>query len=184
METILTEEYKTYTIKVVVDEYAENPREWDNFGKMICFHNRYNLGDKHDFDIEEFKEFIEKNDKIIALPLYLYDHSGITISTSPFSCQWDSGQVGYIYATYAEIKKEYGCKNITKEIKDKVLGLLKSEVETYDKYLTGEVYGYQIIDNSGEVTDSCYGYYIEPDELIKEVKETIDNHYDYQLELI
>ncbi len=185
METILTEEYKTYTIKVVVDEDAENPRtEWDNFGHMICFHNRYNLGDKHNFDIEEFKEFIEKNDKLLSLPLYLYDHSGITMNTSPFSCQWDSGQIGYIYVTYEDIKKEFSCKKITKKIRDKVIDILKSEVETYDKYLTGEVYGYQIIDNAGDVVDSCYGYYVKPIELIKECKETIDNCYDYQLSLI
>ena len=31
------------------------------------------------------------------LPLYLYDHSGLSMNTSGFSCPWDSGQVGWIY---------------------------------------------------------------------------------------
>ena len=36
--------------------------------------------------------------KYLMLPLYLYDHSGITMNTTGFSCPWDSGQVGWIYA--------------------------------------------------------------------------------------
>lgn len=38
-----------YTLKIVHDEDVESPREWDNIGKMVCFHNRYSLGDKHDY---------------------------------------------------------------------------------------------------------------------------------------
>ena len=46
----------------------------------------------------ELKDIQEKvSTKIIILPLYLYDHSGISMKTTPFSCQWDSGQVGWIY---------------------------------------------------------------------------------------
>jgi hypothetical protein len=44
-----------------------------------------------------FDKWVE--DKVCIKDLYLYDHSGITISTSPFSCGWDSGQVGFIYLT-------------------------------------------------------------------------------------
>jgi len=51
----------------------------------------------------------------IILPLYLYDHSGITMNTTGFSCGWDSGQVGYIVMSYEKIRKEYNWKNITKK---------------------------------------------------------------------
>jgi hypothetical protein len=41
-----------------------NPRmEFDNLGTMICFHKRYNLGDKHNWDIDDFSEWINKNEK-------------------------------------------------------------------------------------------------------------------------
>jgi hypothetical protein len=47
-----------YTLFVVDDNDPENPREdRDNFGKMICFHRRYNLGDKHDHS--EPREFLK-----------------------------------------------------------------------------------------------------------------------------
>lgn len=80
---------------------------------------------------------------ILELPLYLYDHSGITISTSSFSCRWDSGQVGFIYVTKERLRKEYGWKKITKQRADKIYGYLRSEVETYDQYLTNDVYGFK-----------------------------------------
>ena len=90
MDAIETIEYKGLTIKIYQDEDAENPRDWDNFGHMICFHSRYTLGDKHEMTPEDARQLYDRKD-VIALPLYLYDHSGITIRTSPFSCPWDSG---------------------------------------------------------------------------------------------
>ena len=35
----------------------------------------------------------ELNSVAIVQPLYLYDHGGITMNTTGFSCSWDSGQV-------------------------------------------------------------------------------------------
>lgn len=102
-----------FKLEILHDEDAESPREWDNLGTMVCWHSRYNLGDKHNYiDSDDFKEEINDSNSII-LPLYLYDHSGITISTGPFSCSWDSGQVGYIYVTFEKIKEEYSVTEIT-----------------------------------------------------------------------
>jgi hypothetical protein len=39
-----------YTLKIVIDEDPPNPREdRDNLGRMVCWHKRYSLGDKHDY---------------------------------------------------------------------------------------------------------------------------------------
>lgn len=186
MENVIEERtVNTYTIKIYQDEDPLNPREeWENFGNMVCFHKRYILGDKHKWDVESFREFLEENEKnIICLNLYLYDHSGITMSYSPFSCAWDSGCIGIIYVTYEEIRKEYGIKRITEVIKEKVINRLTTEIEIYDRYLTGEVYGYVIEDSEGENIDSCWGYYEDPDSIIKYCEEYIIKNYDYQLSL-
>lgn len=100
-------------VRIERDEDASNPREDDNFGHMVCFHRRYDLGDKHEFaDGDALREFLEDkaNDVAVTLPLYLYDHSGITMNTSGFSCPWDSGQVGVIYCTNADIRENWGVK--------------------------------------------------------------------------
>lgn len=95
----------------------------------------------------------------IILPLYLYDHSGITISCSPFSCPWDSGQVGFVWVSMDDVRKEYSCRAVTKTIREKAIKCLQQEIETYDEYLTGQVYGYVVKDEDGEDLDSCWGFY-------------------------
>jgi hypothetical protein len=159
MNAVETEEYKGLNIKICQDEDASNPRrDWDNFGKMVCAHRRYDLGDEN-MEPEDILAITERKD-VLYLPLYLYDHGGITMNTGGFNCPWDSGQVGIIYADRGMIRKEYGRSKFTKALKAKVYAILESEVKTYDMYLTGEVYGYEVEDPDGEEDgDSCWGFY-------------------------
>lgn len=190
----------THKLIVERDDYPDNPRNRHNVGTMVCFHSRYDLGDKHyygspaeflldllndadlgsidgaarenileagsgifeevyhfwletqckqdvrdvldflrdeyegfsmesigrflarknwdlfcvswlsprDIEVNELYDLVRATDKYVILPLYLYDHSGITISTVPFSCPWDSGQVGWIYAPKDTFRKATG----------------------------------------------------------------------------
>lgn len=135
-------EGKLHRVKIVPDSYPTSPRDWDNLGTMVCWHRNYNLGDEQPNDSPtEYRAKLPKH--IIELPLYLYDHSGITMNTSGFTCGWDSGQVGFIYVTKEKIRKEYGWKRITQARKEKIYRYLKNEVKTYDHYLTGQVYGFK-----------------------------------------
>ena len=80
---------------------------------------------------------------ICILPVYMYDHSGITISTGPFSCPWDSGPVGIIYVTKDTCEKQ--------QIKfEDAENILKNEITTLDQYLTGDVWGYAIYSTEDE----------------------------------
>ena len=103
------------TLEVFLDEYPQNPREDDNLTTMICFHKRYNLGDKHDYQHRDYsgweeqrKDIEKKENTCVILPLYLYDHSGITISTSPFSCNFDSGKIGFVIVDKDNLQKMTG----------------------------------------------------------------------------
>lgn len=102
----------------------------------------------------------------MILPLYLYDHSGITMNTCGFSCPWDSGQVGWIYADKAMIEQEHG--KITPEILEKVRQTLEAEVKEYDYYLTNQCYGFQLFKEDVEV-DSCWGFLGE----IRDVQDAV-----------
>lgn len=155
-------------IKIDYDEHPMNCRiDWDNLGTMICFHRNYILGDEHNYEPHDYNSWEEMKEAIIEqenvhtiLPLYLCDHSGITISTSPFSCRWDSGQVGWIFVSKDKVKKE-GIDE------SKVEEYLEGEVKDYDKYLTGEIYYYKLYKvetcdlghEHEELLDSCHGYY-------------------------
>ena len=47
MESIKIVNYKRFDIEYWYDEYSESPRNWDNVGKMICFHKNYEIGRAH-----------------------------------------------------------------------------------------------------------------------------------------
>lgn len=155
-------------LRVLQDSYRDsNPREWDNLGTMICFHGRYDLGDKHSYNVDYYSGWEEMQKAILTdygkgaviLPLYLYDHSGISMRTSSFGCRWDSGQVGFIVVSKKTILSEFGGKIVTKKLREKVEGILEGEVKTYTQYLEGDIYGFKIVDENDDIIDSCYGFY-------------------------
>jgi hypothetical protein len=90
----------------------------------------------------------------IFLPLSLYDHSGLTIWVGSPSCPWDSGYVGIVHASASKVKAEFNGD------RDKAIACMKSEVETYDQYLRGDVYGFTITDTENDIeVESCWGVY-------------------------
>ena len=258
---------KPYLLQVMLDEEPENPREeCDLFGRMVCWHRKYRLGDEHFFDspndflkdlvlhtipeniildyvgsgkshfvrlvsigshapkkglyetetVEEdgkplhsgvrvecydpytkkwyaedfFREEEKKelvgclvdvlpNGDLLALaekenavlPLHLYDHCQLHLSASPFlghavHAEWDSGQVGWIYATAGEIQETYG--NTSVKNMEKAKKLLLSEVETYDYYLSGQCYGFRLYED-GEEIQTGWGYFGSFSEIVKEI---------------
>lgn len=195
-------EHNGYIIRILYDIEPGSPREWDNVGTMVCWHNRYNLGDEQpklnplewkrelvlgqwkeawfpndlreamergidsnryvdDISDEQIDEVLEKH--FIILPLYLFDHSGIIMSTSSSrfsavdSAGWDWGQVGFIYCSMEKARSEFSGTDA--EITEKAIQCLTGEVETYSQYLEGDVYGYIIEDQNKKHIDSCWGFY-------------------------
>lgn len=157
MTQVIERQIAEYQIVIFYDEYPLDPRDFhDNLGTMICFHKKYQLGDNADYESTNYDSWQGLHDDITTsedvhtiLPVYMYDHSGITISVYPFNDPWDSGQIGYIYCTKKQAKthSDYSVRQI-----------LIDEVSTYDKYLRGEVFGWEVR-KDGEVLDSCSGYY-------------------------
>ena len=171
-----------FRVRLERDSDPMSPRDWENVGTMACWHSRYNLGDEQPtwqadvwlrdlaaehvkaYDVnlisdENIQRILDKH--FLILPLYLFDHSGISISCAPFSCPWDSGQVGYIYCT-----KEEGLHECRSE--ETALKCLETEVETYDQYLRGDIWGFIVEKWVGcaecgrgewEEVDSCWGFY-------------------------
>lgn len=180
-----------YFVDIQYDEYCQSPREWDNVGTIAYKHSRYKLGEEEISDpidwlcsklgideaedySDEYLQKLEKlmQEKFIILPLFLYDHSGITISTEPFGCRWDSSKVGYIYVSKQEIVENYRDRWMHEDNKERLdkyhkgldlfgiaENMLKQEVETFDQYLRGEVFGFSLYHNgTQEELDSCWGY--------------------------
>lgn len=158
-------------VRIFQDEDPENPRDWDNLGKMFFFHSRYQLGDEHPEKSDSFsgwgeiKDYLLKEkDAKILFPVYMYDHSGLRVKIGSFQgllpqghAEFDSGMIGYIYISKEDIKREYG--KVTKKTLETAKKVLEGEVETYDKYLSGDVWGYKTYNNKGDEVDSVWGFY-------------------------
>jgi hypothetical protein len=181
MEYAHQETYKGYRIRIQQDDDTVHPYEdWDMFGTMYHWHRRGFFGEDYSHKQEELKMLLDTiiKDGGVVVPVWLYEHSGQTIrggDVNPFSCPWDSGQVGFWAATREEVLDEFRGDN--EKAKDRI----KGEIETMDHYLRGEVYGF-IIDKpeskSGQ-KDSCWGFvgdYNGEDGCLAEARSIVDGY--------
>ena len=152
------------------DTWAESPREWDNLTKMLFFGKHKHLGDKHTINADDYNGWNEleqairkEYDVVMIKKVYAYIHSGMTISTQSFSCPWDSGVLGFVIITKADLRKEYNWKVLTQkrinEVSNRLDNIIDGEVKILDYYISGEVYQYSVETNDGEIEDSCAGFY-------------------------
>ena len=114
-------------------------------------------------------------------PLYLYDHSIQSISTDSFvgrahHADWDSGQVGVVYVSFDDVKKEYG--NASPESVEKAEKVINAEVDNYDSYIRGECYGFRLFEK-GEEIDSCWGFLGDFDDALKGIADQLPKEAKY-----
>ena len=165
-------------VKVYYDPDPEQPLETMDDTKFFAIHRRYELiiggynfismsellksmietyvpesYRKRLFNKSENPDFVDDiisfiNKYAYVLPVYLYDHSGLCLSTSPFSCPWDSGQVGFV----AIRKKDWSIKD------GNWVDYLNSIIKVQDYYINGNVFGFIKETEDGEWIDYCWGY--------------------------
>lgn len=153
MNAVKVFENDNYRFSVFQDDIATNPREnCEHTGTMVCMHRDYCFGDKQlrASDYESWddvkKSILHENTNAVILPLRIYDHSGVTMSTTnsyPYNDQWDSSMVGFIYTTKERMKKLWG-DQLPRTWRKKAVEVLVSEVKEYDNYLTGNIYGFTL----------------------------------------
>jgi len=163
-------EHKGHIVEIVQDEMAENPiQDCDDVVKVVMWHRHYAFGNCDDFQDPEDFELHCQAVKVHRLPLYLHDHSGLTVNTSPFSCSWDSGQVGWVFVTDEDAQKYlYADEDGSYD------NALKGTVAVLDDYLRGNVWGYRILkrcrccgSTERNEVESCWGFIGDPDGDVK-----------------
>jgi hypothetical protein len=153
-------------IQVLLDEYCENPRRmfdplWTWVTTQGAGYSDVKNETPDDYEGEDGKLdtlFLEEH---LVIPLYLYRHSGDAISLGreyPFDCPFDSGCMGFAYVNRKEVLERFGWNAITKTRRAQLIQYLQNEVDEMNAWLSGEVYGVQIIDMQSEQEDSCWGF--------------------------
>lgn len=187
-------EYKGCKVKIDYDSDPESPREWDNLGTI------YTNNLRHNFDGKSIKDLIRETghcpDNFDHIPfhlfsngfiwakVYAYEHSGMTIKIAdenPYpDPMWDSYLLGVVAVSKAKVRKEYGWKKVTPARANKVIEVMKGEIETLDQCLNGEVYGYIVEDPDGNRMDSCWGFFGDTgiEQAIEYAKDAIDYYVE------
>ena len=153
------------------DESPESPREWSNLGFFITQDRNYNSPDNHPDFMEIIKETADEasdcqdhmkrikkeieyrlGEKVLAIyPMVKYEHSGVVYSRGE-KHGFDYSNNGFYIITEAS-QKEIGT-----EPKD-FEKVIDGEIELYNKWCNGEVYGYVLYNENGDRIDSCWGFY-------------------------
>lgn len=172
-------QYKGFDIKI---EYCESPEfhspaDFDNLGTFVHSSYEYSFDSSTDINVRNWSdsEIKELLDNSISVPVYIYDHSGISISTGSFSCPWDSGLFGYYIVSKDKVKKEFGGNRISKKLKNQILKSLENEIVIWNDWVEGNIFKYSIFEDD-ELLDGCGGYYGDDgiEEAIRQAKDFID----------
>lgn len=164
---------KEYLLTIEQDDYAGNPREWDNVSTIWTWTKNYKIGDDHDLsdsmrdaladlcvknniltweEIEEKDLFenrlglaLQESENVAFRWISAYEHSGITISTSVGSYPYNDRWDSSIIG-FGFVTKEQHEKQCgeRKDWKRDALKIIDSEVETVDQWLRGECYQYTL----------------------------------------
>lgn len=151
-------------VEITHDEKATNPRDEKNLGMMVCWDNKHNLGDKHNFEtVDDFKKFLRKKNRVVFVyTIYLYEYKEILLSVNEFSHPYKSELIGYIYTTKEMARDFYNVKIFSRELSKTIRDVLLEEIKAYNGYLNNEVYRYtiykddEIIDTRGNIYGSNY----------------------------
>lgn len=186
MTCLETYEHEGITVKIYPDEHSHGDngcREWSNLGVMYWWHPDYTLGGSqdeefhrgdHDTMWDAFWHLVTEESAVAIAPLFLLDHSGISIRTGAFwlrgedgivdlkatrrfmgdEAGWDTTMCGFIYTTKAK-QEEIGTDD------QYVVQCLEEEIKLLDREFTGDVYGYVLDLPEGLefAGDSCWGFY-------------------------
>jgi len=171
---------KTYTktiektgnrLEITHDESPDSPREWSNLGYFIAIDSNYQspdenetlyeiiketgqLAESQEKHIEEIKKQYEEetDEKVLAIyPVVKYEHSGVNYSLGT-KHGFDYSNNGF-YIITDKTQKETGTEEKDWE------KVIEIELELYNKWANGEVYGFILFDENGEDLDSCGGFY-------------------------
>ncbi len=140
-------ETEKYFYEVIEEDVMHNPREYYTHITHLLFKTKHiDLSDEElkDIDLGDFngwdavEDYLYEEFKVAYItPVYMMDHSYITLGARPFGGyygRFDSGQVGFLFVT-EEDKEKY---NIDRQ---KFYEMVEYELTEFENYLNGFSFG-------------------------------------------
>jgi len=182
-KTVVTEEP---LLTIFNDRDSDSPRDWDNLGYFITVDRNYTSPDDNldlkriitetqyeseVVDCDSHMALIEKtinqdtDETVLAIyPVVKYEHGGVSYSLGARRGFDYSNNGFYIVTEKSRAVAGINEKNFERDI--------KIELETYNKWANGDIYGFNLVDTDGEHVDSCSGFYD-----LEDIKEHLPKEY-------
>jgi len=155
MESVYTESLNGLEIKILFEEDAESPDTWRDKGAfLVGYHDQFYVTRDDIISKTEVKglfsgEEISQTADYYIFPLSTYIHSGVALYLGSYKKDcWDSCLVGAVLISRKELDTEKQAYSYAENL-----------VKTWNDYLSGNVYGYEIYSPEGDIIDSCWGFY-------------------------
>lgn len=155
-------------VKIYQDENMDSPQDWgDDALFLVANHRNFCVREKDITDeviseifmpeedaetnlyAERAKE-LKKQYHVFGLEAYI--HSGVVLALSRegnfVDRQWDVSQLGAVFVKKTEARTRASAKKMAQGL-----------IETWNQYLSGDVYGFMIEDAEGNHLESCWGFY-------------------------
>lgn len=196
---------RKFHLVIEQDEFSQDPRcEEDNLGTMLCCNRHYQLGDcnsnheteeqlaelcrkygRTDEEIDnmlfnEEVQFLLEQEDICGLPLYITDHSGISMQTYRV-CTWDSSFVGLIFVDKQTFFAET-CRKDDCDWKAEAKKILEAEIKTYSQFLEGDVQQYTLYEETIVTRKNRDGKILSEEIAYDEMVDSMSGLYDATLE--
>lgn len=160
--------YKGYKIEIIQDEFYGSPNDLEDNECFLIYSHRSFTVEKEGFNVSNISNYLHAKKEVelnndsngdyqeeinsypklkeyYIFPVEAYIHSGINLSlfTDTMTCLFDSSVCGYIL-----IKKYlidyYPNLNSNQDRENKAVELAEGLIESWNDYLSGNVYGYII----------------------------------------
>lgn len=178
--------------RLFYDEHSDSPRLNDYVTTILTWERNHLSPDENN---DTFEEFAEKHgvdvskewdlDSVIdamkkegyyATPVYALHHGVSHYSIHDFHDKYDSGVVGIAFC-----KRQGGLPDDD----DRLKAIIDREVETYDAWKNGEVYGITLLNQNETALDKSAGYIMLDDDRAETLKRMlsdigVDAQEDYQ----
>lgn len=177
-----------FTVETLIDEVAENPRLMDTISTMAMYatsrflpelvNNDHMITMKGDKPVPADVE--KALDAALIMPMYYSGYYGETKLSIDYPEPIERNMdylIGWIYIS----KENKELCGDTPPTKDKMMEWMAIEIDMYNSYINGEVYGYRTTNKFGETVGECYGFYgsSAKNDAIESAYDEIDNMIEY-----
>lgn len=140
--------------RIEQDEDAQSPQDFGDDGLfLVADHRDFFVPpskDERNFDVQTVIDDHKDTHHVFLLEAYI--HSGVRLALAGEGNfpdrQWDVSLLGAVFASKSEWRTRAKARKAAEQ-----------HIETWNQYLSGDVWGVIIEDEEGNHLDSCWGFY-------------------------